>query len=135
MVCQPEIRIGDATVLVDSTGVLKEPAKDLTADNGQEPRALDKYFSNGAANLISQSNLFIFRTLKPWWHNDTFASEFMQYFINRADGSTRLTDPNELLPTFADVEGPMNKTNTRLFAIWLGVNKEFLFLPATDTTE
>ena len=134
MLCQPEIRIGEATVLVGSDGVLKERAREFTVDNDQSPQALDQYFSNGATNMISQSNLFIFRTLKPWWHNDTFASEFMHYFVNRADGSTRLTDPNEPLPTFEDVEDSMNKAYARLFAIWLGVNKELLFLPATNTT-
>ncbi|KAH7402575.1 hypothetical protein BKA66DRAFT_564486 [Pyrenochaeta sp. MPI-SDFR-AT-0127] len=135
MLCQPEIRIGDATVVVDSAGVLQKRATDRTAEQDQTPQALDKYFSNGIADVISQSNLFIFRTLKPWWHNDTFASEFMHYFINRAEGSLRLTDPNKPLPTFADVEEPMKKAYTRLFAIWLGVNKELLFLPATDTTK
>jgi hypothetical protein len=128
MLCQPGIRVGDATVLVDKSGVLKEPAKDLIADPDQSPQALDKYFSNGAAELISQSNLFIFRTLQPLWHNDTFASEFIHYFINRAEGSLRLTDPNKPLPTFADVEAPMKKAYSRLFAIWLGVNRELLFV-------
>jgi hypothetical protein len=134
MLCQPEMRIGNATVLVSSTGILQERAIDLTPDPDQAPQALDKYFTSGIASVISQSNLFIFRTLMPWWHNDTFASEFMHYFINRAEGSLRLTDPNEPLPTFADVENPMNKAYTRLFAIWLGVNKELLFLPATNST-
>jgi hypothetical protein len=135
MLCQPELRIGDATVLVDTAGVLQKPVTDLTPDQNQDPQALEKYFSNGAANIISQSNLFIFRTLKPWWHNDTFASEFMHYFINRAEGSLQLTDPSKPLPTFADVDEPMKKAYTRLFAIWLSVNKELLFLPATGTTE
>jgi hypothetical protein len=134
MLCQPEIRVGDATVLVDQSGVLKEPAKDFIADQDQSPQALDKYFTNGAAELISQSNLFIFRTLRPLWHNDTFASEFIHYFINRAEGSLRLTDPSSPLPTFADVEAPMNKAYSRLFAIWLGVNRELLFVPANNTT-
>jgi hypothetical protein len=134
MLCQPEIRVGDATVLVDQSGVLKEPAKDFIADQDQSPQALDRYFTNGAAELISQSNLFIFRTLRPLWHNDTFASEFIHYFINRAEGSLRLTDPSSPLPTFADVEAPMDKAYSRLFAIWLGVNRELLFVPANNTT-
>jgi hypothetical protein len=134
VLCQPEIRIGDANVLVDEAGVLTEPAKDFAADPDQAPQALEKYFSNGAAELISQSNLFIFHTLQPLWHNDTFASEFIHYFVNRAEGSLRLTDPTKPLPTFADVEAPMNMAYTRLFAIWLSVNRELLFVPANNTT-
>jgi len=135
MLCQPEIQVGDATVIVDKTGVLTEPARDLAPDQDQSSQALDKYFSNGAAELMSQSSLFIFRTLQPLWHNDTFASEFIHYFINRAEGSLRLTDPNMPLPTFADVETPMNQAYSRLFAIWLGVNRELLFVPANNTTK
>ncbi|KAI4671168.1 uncharacterized protein J4E88_009201 [Alternaria novae-zelandiae] len=134
MLCQPEIQVGEATVLVDKTGNLKEPARDLAPDQDQSSQALDKYFSNDGAELMSRSSLFIFRTLQPRWHNDTFASEFIHYFMNRAEGSLRLTDPNMPLPTFADVETPMNQAYSRLFAIWLGVNRELLFVPANNTT-
>jgi hypothetical protein len=126
--------MGLASVLVDSSGVLQQPAKDLTPDSDQSAEALSKYFSNGVAGLISQSNLFLFRTLNSPWHNDTFASEFIHYFMNRAEKSLRLTDPTQPLPTFEDVEAPMNSAYAQLFAIWLGVNRELLFLPATSDT-
>ena len=32
MLCQPEIQVGDATVIVDKTGVLTQPARDLAPD-------------------------------------------------------------------------------------------------------
>lgn len=134
MLCQPELRVGEASVLVDGAGVLQKPAEDHTPDANQDTEALAPYFSNGATNLISQSNLFMFRTLKPWWHNDTFASEFIHYFIHRADTTLQLTDPSAALPTFADVEAPMKKAYTRLFAVWLGINKDHLFVPATTAT-
>jgi hypothetical protein len=134
MLCQPRWQIGDATVVVSSTGVLQEPAKNLTADQDQDPQALDKYFINSSTSAISQSNMFIFRTMQPWWYNDTFESEFMHHFINRVEGSLRLPDPTQPLPTFADMDGPMKKAYARLFAIWLSVNKEYLFQRATNTT-
>lgn len=134
LLCQPVIKTGNAMVDVSSSGVLQRPATDIQPDPDQSSKALEKFFTSGVESVISQSNLFMFRTLKPWWHNDTFASEFMHYFINRAESSLRLTDPNEPLPKFADVEEPMNLAYTRLFAIWLGVNKELLFVPAADTT-
>jgi hypothetical protein len=134
MLCQPEMRVGEASVLVDAAGVLQRPAEDHTLDPDQDTEALAPYFSNGAAGLISQSNLFMFRTLKPYWHNDTFTSEFIHYFVHRANTSLRLADPSAALPTFADVETPMKKAYTRLFAIWLGINKDHLFLQATTAT-
>lgn len=134
MLCQPEMRVGEASVLVDAAGVLQKPAEDHTLDPNQDTEALAPYFSNGAAGLISQSNLFMFRTLKPYWHNDTFASEFIHYFVHRANTSLGLADPSAALPTFADVDTPMKKAYTRLFAIWLGINKEHLFMQATTET-
>jgi hypothetical protein len=58
----------------------------------------------------------------------------MHYFMNLAEGSLRLTDPNKPLTTFTDVEDSMNKAYPLLFAIWLGINKELLFMPATNET-
>jgi hypothetical protein len=134
MVCQPEIRIGDATVSVDSTGVLTEPATNITAVDNPDFQAIDEYFSNGVAIFTEVSNFYIFQSLIPTWHSTTFASEFIHYFINKAAGSARLTDPKEPPPTFADVEVPMNKAYSQLFAIWLSVNRERLFQAATNTT-
>jgi hypothetical protein len=134
MVCQPEIRIGDATVSVDSTGVLTEPATNITAVNNPDSQALNEYFSNGVANLTTVSNFYIFQSLISTWHSTTFASEFIHYFINKAAGSARLTDPKEPPPTFADVEAPMNEAYSQLFAIWLSVNRERLFQAAINTT-
>lgn len=135
LTCQPSVHIGSATLTVDSSGLLQGPASDLIAYIDQSPEALEGYFSSGAASLVAQSNLFLFRSLVSPWHNDTIASEFIHYFINRAEGSLRFTDPAEPLPTFEDIIGPINQAYARLFAIWLGVNKELLFLPATNTTK
>lgn len=132
--CQPRINIGEATVVVNSAGVLQEPAKDHTPLPNQSAEAISHYFENGPQSLIDQSNLFFFRSLDSVYHNDTFASEYMHYFMTRAAGNLRLTDPNQPLPTFKDIEEPINKAYARLFAIWLSVNQDLLFLPADNST-
>jgi hypothetical protein len=134
MSCHPSLTVGDASVLVDSKGVLQEQARDVVLDPDQTLKALDKYSTNGITNLIAQSNLFLFRTLESTYHNDSFASEHIHYFMNRASGTLRLTDPNEPLPRFEDVEQPMRSAYKRLFAIWLGVNKERLFVSSSNAT-
>ena len=134
MSCHPSLTVGDASVLVDSDGVLQEQARDVVPDPDQTTKALDKYSTNGVSNLIAQSNLFLFRTLGSTYQNDSFASEHMHYFMNRASGNFRLTNPNEPLPRFEDVEQPMRSAYKRLFAIWLGVNKERLFVPCSNAT-
>lgn len=98
LLCQPKIQTGNALVEASSTGVLQTLATDIHPDPDQSPQTLEQFFTIGPASVIPQSNLFMFRTLKPWWHNGTFASDFMHYCINRAVGSLRLTDPNAPLP-------------------------------------
>jgi hypothetical protein len=114
--------------------VLQEKARDVVPDPDQTPSTLEKYSTNGVSNLIAQSNLYFFRTLSSTYHNDSFASEHIHYFMNRASGDLRLTDPNEPLPQFEDVEQPMRSAYKRLFAIWLGVNKELLFVLSSKAT-
>jgi hypothetical protein len=128
--CQPSIVVGDATIVVNSAGLLLEKPEDRVPD--ADPEALESYFSNGVGNLISHSNLFLFRTLTSPWHNDSFASEHIHYLMNRAEGSLRLTNPSEPLPRFRDVEDVINKAYARLFAIWLGVNMDLLFVRSKE---
>jgi hypothetical protein len=130
--CRPRLEVGDASVVVDSDGLLQEKAMDVVPEPDQNPQTLDKYSTNGVSNLIAQSNLFLFRLLESTYHNDSFASEYIHYFMNRAAGNLRLTNPSEPLPRFEDVEQPMRMAYKRHFAIWLGVNKELLFLPSSD---
>ncbi|KAH7411656.1 hypothetical protein DE146DRAFT_248746 [Phaeosphaeria sp. MPI-PUGE-AT-0046c] len=132
MSCQPTVEIGDATILVNSAGLLLREAEDVAPDADQG--ALNKYFSNGAGNLTAQSNLFIFRTLASPWHNDSFASEHIHYLLNRASPSLHLSDPTAPLPSFPSVLAPMEKAYARLFAIWLGVNIDHLFIRSDAPT-
>ncbi|KAF2824126.1 hypothetical protein CC86DRAFT_297193 [Ophiobolus disseminans] len=124
VLCQPRIKIGDAYVTVDPNGRLTKKAARLEPD---APVLLEEHFTNGVANLTSQSNSFMFRGLRAPWHNDTFANEPFHYFVNRAAEHLHFTDPTQPAPTFADIEPAIDRAYTRLFAIWLGVNKELLF--------
>lgn len=134
LTCQPQLATGIANISVDANGVLLDKPSAVVPDPDQSPAALNAYTSNGVENVISQFNLFIFRSQYSTWHNDSFASEYIHFFMNRAAGSLRLTDPNSPLPTFSDVEGPLNTAYARLFAIWLGLNKESLFEPAANAS-
>ncbi|KAF2133280.1 hypothetical protein P153DRAFT_331890 [Dothidotthia symphoricarpi CBS 119687] len=134
MTCQPTISVGDADVHVNGQGVLQSKVSEFSPDADQSADALKKYSTNGLDSLVAQSNLFIFRGRYSGYHNDSFASEYLHYFINRAVGNLSLTDPTGPLPTYADIEKPLERAYARLFAIWLGINQHLLFTPATDTT-
>ena len=123
--CRPKLLTGFATVRVDSSGRLQKKAKNVTLDNDQ-PKNI---FSNNPVNLIGQSNRYLFKTDSPGWHNDSFADDFMNYFASHTANSSRLIDPRQNLPTLEEIEAPLNKAYSLLFAIWMGINKDKLLMP------
>jgi hypothetical protein len=133
MLCQPSLSSGLASIRVDRSGILLATPTDITPDADLSPAALSKYTTNSVPDLLGQANAFLFRTLFPTWHNDSYASEYIHYFINREVGGLQLTDPLSPLPIFADVHDAMDKAYARLFAFWFSVNRDALFEPATET--
>jgi hypothetical protein len=135
MNCRPKLTVGNASILVDSAGVLQEEATLLVPDADQSAGALDRYYTNGAGNLIRKSNAYLFgNNLVPTYHNDSFPDEFIHYFTNKAAGNLGFTDPNEPLPRFSDVEGPIKVAYEQLFAAWLGLNRQDLLVASNTTT-
>lgn len=124
--CQPRWLTGSAELRVDPSGRLQHRAKQTAINKPIEQNELQNYFSNGPIGLIGQSNRYLFRSSSAEWHNDTFAGDFINHFIRRATNSSRLIDPNQSLPTFKDVVGPLNQAYSNLFAIWLATNKDNL---------
>lgn len=125
MQCKLNWLTGTAKIRVDTSGRLQQKAQDVTL---QEIATEDvpKFFSNDPVNLIGQSNLYIFRGQASGWHNDSFADDFLNYFIIRKSESFRLTDPNQPVPTFDMIKEPLNKAYSGLFAVWLGIYKDRL---------
>ena len=126
--------MGSAMVVLDSKGMLIERAKKLTTYVNQADQGLNESFSNASENLNAQSKLYQARSLNPVWHNETPGGEFNPYFMNRAVGDLRMSGPHTPLPRLSDIEEPLNRAYTRLFPIWLGVDRETLFIPADDST-
>jgi hypothetical protein len=126
--CQPRLTTGSARVRVNSGGRLQHPAEDLVVHKITEEDGHEDIFSTDPINMIGQSNSYFFRTSEVRWHNDTFADDFINYFMRRGSNSSRLIDPNQSVPSFNDVLGPLHKTYSNLFAIWLGLNKDDLLV-------
>jgi hypothetical protein len=131
LVCRPRITMGEATIAVNSDGVLQESAKDRT--EGAEPS--EENFTTGIFNLFGQANLYMFRSIKFGFHTNPFATEPFHYFTNRAaNNDLRFTDPQHPVPKFSDVQDPLRQAYSRLFAIWLGLNGEKLLVPVSNTS-
>jgi hypothetical protein len=126
--CQPRLVTGNAEVLVDGKGnLLEKPQVSITEHKVDN---LQQYFSNDPINIVGQSNAYLFPNSITLLHNDTFASDAMNHFIGRQSNSARLVDPNQNVPTLDEVYYSLRSTYSRLYAIWLGANKENLLVTA-----
>lgn len=131
--CRPRLVTSQGVVRTDAAGRLQKPieaAKLITVDE----TSTSEMFSNDPVNLIGQSNQYLFKFLSGAWHNDSHAEDYMNYFAAREVNSSRLVDPAASVPTLGDVQAPLGKAYSRLFAIWLGANKEKLLVPRSDQT-
>ncbi|KAH5582283.1 hypothetical protein HBI24_115040 [Parastagonospora nodorum] len=128
VLCQPKLKRRTANIRVDAGGRLQAPAYydspsevSPTNDTTNRSRTVDN-------NLVGHSNRFLFRA-GAGWHNDTFANDYLNYFIKRTTNSSRLIDPELPVPKLEDVLEPLNQVYAKLFAIWFGRNKQDLLVP------
>ncbi|CAE7185453.1 hypothetical protein HRS9139_07140 [Pyrenophora teres f. teres] len=133
MQCKPRWVTGTANIRVDASGRLQDRAKEMKIQNttDSDANALQQLFSNNPVNLIGQSNLYLFQGSNPGWHNDSFADDFLNYFMVRAANNSDFLDNTLAVPSFDMLIGPLNKAYSSLFAIWLGINRNRL-LVASD---
>lgn len=129
--CRSKLVAGEATVLVDNDGRVQN-VTDLDVTSNVTSQFLGEHFSNDASNLLQQGNSYILQFPGATWHNQSFASEFMNYFMNKQGNSSRLVDPNLPIPSFQDVTRNLYPVYSKLFAIWLGINKNKLLMPQDE---
>lgn len=125
IVCRGEIVTGMADVIVTKDGhLVVSTALNHTAASADT-------FSTTASDVLGQAHQFIL-SRGMVWHNDSFPSDFGNYLIMEATGTNKIIDPKTPPPSFEDVAKPFEDLYVKLFAIWLGQNKEQLLVPAED---
>jgi hypothetical protein len=131
--CRSRLVGGEGDVVVDREGRIKTSSqRNVTSDL---PLAfLEQRFSNDPSNLLRQGNRYILpQSTTPTWHNQSYASDFMNYFmIKEGGGQRRLTDPTLPLPSFDELTQNLYPVYSKLFAIWLGINKRKLLVPREE---
>jgi len=134
MQCKPRWVTGTAKIRVDANGRLQGKAEDMKLQNntGVVGNASRQFFSNDPVNLVGQSNLYLFQGNTPGWHNDSFADDFLNYFMVRAANNSHFINNTMAVPSFDMLTGPLNKAYSSLFAIWLGINKDRLLVASTE---
>ncbi|KAF1918845.1 hypothetical protein BDU57DRAFT_511601 [Ampelomyces quisqualis] len=125
LICRPRLLARPATIRVDARGRLQVPGNHAKGNFADQ-------FNTDNPNVLGQSNKYIFLSLPGFnFHNNSFAADYLNHFIRRVSND-RLLDPSKPVPTLEDVMGPLNKAYSKLFAVWLGRNKERLFVPTAE---
>jgi len=126
--CRSRLVGGESDVLVSRDGRVQHVSQaNITSD--LSPAFLDRHFSNNASNLLRQGNAYLFPDFSlPRWHNDSYAVDFMNYFMTKQSNNSRLVDPSLPLPTLEQVTRELYPVYNKLFAIWLGINKRKLLV-------
>jgi hypothetical protein len=126
--CRAGIVGGEANVIVDNDGRVQNVSQvDVTSNVSYT--FLDEHFSNNASNLLQQGNAYLLASfVDPKWHNQSDATDFMNYFMVKQGNSSRLLDPNLPLPSLDEVTKDLYPVYSKLFAIWMGINKDKLLV-------
>lgn len=99
------------------------------------PAFLEKHFDNDASNLLHQGNAYLLPLwTEPTWHNESYAADFMNYFMIRHGNRSRLTDPTLPLPSLDELTRNLYPVYSKIFAIWLGINKSKLLVPRGESS-
>ncbi|KAL5372989.1 hypothetical protein DPSP01_013091 [Paraphaeosphaeria sporulosa] len=130
--CRPRLVRGRATIRVDNAGHLLKPAEHTFLEDNFNAATSQGIFETDPINLIAQSNKYLFMSAQTFWHNESYATDFMNHFLQLESNSNRLLDPNQQVPTLTDVEEPLGRVYASLFAAWLGANKDHLLVARTS---
>lgn len=117
---------------VDRQGRIVQPAHTIMPMRSLEGTESENMFEDGPSDLIAQSNLYIFQSNYVSWHNDTVASDFLNYFIRKIAKDDQFLDPKRSVPTWEHIQYPLRTAYASLFATWLGINHEQLLVPQSN---
>ncbi|KAL9638011.1 MAG: hypothetical protein Q9204_001648 [Flavoplaca sp. TL-2023a] len=133
MMCKSSIAMAPYEVTVGPSGRVQS-YKATSPEIVDPPDA----FSNGTSpkSLINNATFPLVngRDSIPFWHNDTFVDTWFGYFIKTLSNSTMFVDPEQPVPAFEDVVPYVENLYSRLFAIVLSQNQEWLARADADST-
>lgn len=128
--CRGNLMAGSANVAVNGEGRVQN-VSEASISSELSGDSLKAHFSNDENNLIEQAHRYLFHFPGVTWHNDSFASDYINYFLIKQSNDSRLVNPRTAVPTFEDVTQRLYPLYSKLFAIWLGINKDRLLIPTS----
>lgn len=138
--CRPKLIAGEAYVRVDANGQV-EQVTDIDVSSTFPSEFYTEHFKNGtsgattaggANDLIAQAHGYLFYFRGKRYHNDSYSTDFLNYFMIKQSNDSQFLDPNSPLPTLLDITEKLYPVYRKLFAIWLGINKDRLLVPREE---
>ena len=125
MACRPRLNSTSIKITVDGSGTILDTES-----------AIESPTSANITGLFSLSQTldkgFAAPESRRYWHNDTIASNWPNYFIKRLTNSTAILDAQASVPLFAPTAAVLSDVYTRTFATLLSLNTVWS-LPAADS--
>jgi len=137
--CHPVLSVREARIKVNSTGevlsstimgLAKSSQNYFGPDLGRFARQINFLFL-GANRQITGGNAGSAPSVEAMayngtWYNDTFPSDYFQYFAAQFSNTTNLYNPNAPAPSFNESSAALGMAYTRVFAAMLGRNPTLL---------
>lgn len=135
MGCKPELNVELRDVTVNSQGLVQssKPA-------GVMPQSYERLFEPDAKSVIDAVHLLLGNTNVPRrpltnyvsYHNDSYPSDFFNYFMVQTMNDSTILDPNAPPPSFETTAPVFQGLYTRMFAIVLGTHFSDILQRSTD---
>lgn len=131
LICQAKFLAAPYDVTVDGEGHIQDAVRhgDYVAD-------VQPFFADGLNETMFINNTRQLWNLDElaWWHNDTFVDSWLGYFVKTLSNSTEFIDPTSPVPTFDAIAPLIEDLYSRVFAIMLALNTDWLEPAATNMT-
>jgi len=130
MACKPRILTGSAEVRVDQFGRVEEVSKSNINDT-----AVDIFFRNNSASFLPTLNdIIVNQVVVTSWHNDSFPSELINYYMTGIANSTAFLDPVKPPPSMSTVTTLLEAVYARFFALHLSLSIDKIIPPVTTSS-
>ncbi|KAF2021412.1 hypothetical protein BU24DRAFT_417075 [Aaosphaeria arxii CBS 175.79] len=126
--CRSRLVAGTADVTIDRNEHVRQ-VSNMRRTSNLTQEFLEEHFSNDFNNVLEQGERYLFNSpqTRPI-HNDSFAVDYINYFIIQDTKSRALIDPAAPLPDFETIKNHLYPIYSKMFAMWLGLNKDRLLV-------
>ena len=131
IICKPNLLVASYEVTVDLNGRVKKALR-----TGPYASDLAPYFTPNLSltNFMNETRRVFMAgaNTADYWHDDVYVDSWFAYLIKLLDKGAGITDPHQSVPSFVKVLPLIQDLYSRVFAIQLGLNVDWLAPAKSD---